>query len=201
MDVDAQPCAICGKFTDFVLSCDSDIFICGPICRASKEEFLLQEYFNNHVWLTYIVVLDILQMHVSATLTANLDRLLLNQENIGLVMEGTADSPTTRLLKIHITEAGGILNAVRDDKDASELIDAWNFNGRQIADRWHRMRPVSLPQKVVRDLFQTHLNQTLAYSTSVKKGFMKQAVKEMDIARNHMMVVAAAIAGALQKSE
>ena len=132
----------------------------------------------------------------SASLQADLDRLLRNQADIGNAIEPyygkNAAKQLTDLLTVHINQAVPVLNAAKaDDKAAlDKALDDWYGNAQDIADFLAKANPDNWPQATVRDMMKGHIDMTVGYASDILGAKSQDAVKKYDEAEEHMIHLA-----------
>lgn len=131
----------------------------------------------------------------SPGLTATLNRLLANQEDIGDAIRPfygkQAASQLTALLKVHINDAVPVLQAARaGDKAAlDKAIDEWLANADDIADFLAGANP-AWPRGEMRQMMRMHITQTVTYAALQLRADYVGSIREYDQAEQHMMEMA-----------
>ena len=129
------------------------------------------ELWGIHTALTRLVVIGKFQRLAETDATAA--RLLMNQDDLGamfLPKFGPKVAKLVRgLLRVHIEQAGGILDAIRDGQMnlVEPRLAEWHANGRQIADSLTSLPSNPFPKEVWRHHMREHLDiltrQILSY--------------------------------------
>lgn len=164
-----------------------------PLTTAKYSELnsAMQKLWADHMQYTYATV-DAYFNNPSA-LQASLDRLLLNQEEIGAAIvpyygQAAGDQLTT-LLKGHINGAVPVLSAAKNNDQAAldEAIANWRTNGEEIADFLFAANPQNWEQDHMRMHMNDHLTKTITYAVSLLQKDYTKAVSDYDAAFNDMM--------------
>lgn len=152
------------------------------------------ELWSDHMQWTYATV-DAFY-HDQNGLQAHLDRLLLNQKNIGDAIKpyyGQAAGDTlTALLTVHIQQAVPVLQAAQanDQPALDEALSNWYANAKGIADFLSAANPEHWPQADMEQAMEHHISQTTAYAVDLLNNNFANAVLNYDIAFDHMMETA-----------
>jgi len=154
---------------------------------------LLRQLMIEHVDYTHNVIVAIARNLSKEDTNAYIARLLKNQEDIGNAVGGRSSKKFIKLLKEHITQAGDILFAVRDEKNITELTRKWFVNARQISKHLNTIGNKKFSFEEINQAFDTHLNQTLKEATAIFEGNMDKGIEWYDKARNHMLTIATVI--------
>lgn len=119
----------------------------------------MRKLFTDHGVYTKFVI-DAIVSHTT-DLDVLLDRLMLNQENIGNQLKPIIGSSNaimlTTLLKKHISLAGEVIkDAVNNDPVLKEVIDLLFENSVRVAGFLTSLNPEKLPFEVTKDMFDRH---------------------------------------------
>lgn len=126
-------------------------------------------------------------------LNANLNRLLQNQQDIGNAFApyfGTEQGKQLAdLLTTHITDAVPVLTAAQagDNAALEEALDEWYENAQEIGDFHATINPEHWDQPHLRDMWKTHITQTVTYSVALLQGDFEKAVSDYQEAFEHMV--------------
>ena len=127
--------------------------------------------------------------------TATLDRLLVNQSDLGDAIKpyyGTkAGNALTKLLTKHITDAVPVLTAAQagDQAALDSAVAAWKANARQIADFLAAANP-HWGRAEMRTMMATHIDQTVAYAAAQLAGHYARSIRIYGRAEHHMLRMA-----------
>lgn len=151
----------------------------------------MRQLWADHMEWTYATV-DAF-FHDAPGLNSKLNRLLLNQEHIGTSMKphfgnGLGDELTV-LLTAHITGAVPVLTAAQngDNEALQEALDDWYENAQEVGDHFASMNPEFWAQTELRDMWKTHITQTVDYSVDLLLSDLDKAVDDYQEAYDHMM--------------
>lgn len=131
--------------------------------------------------------------HDADGLGAKLNRLLLNQQEIGdAVMPFFGQEPGDKLAALlteHIEDAVPVLTAAQagDDAELAEALDEWYANAQEVGDHFAQLNPKDWAQPHMRDMWKTHITQTVDYSVALMIGDRDQALDDYQLAYDHMM--------------
>lgn len=125
-------------------------------------------------------------------LTASLDRLLRNQNDIGDAIKPyygkKAGNALARLLRTHINEAVPVLTAAQsgDQAGLDEAIKAWRANAKKIADFLASANP-HWGKADMEMMMATHIDQTVAYAAAQLQGDYARSIRLYGHAEHHML--------------
>lgn len=131
----------------------------------------------------------------SPGLSASIDRLLANQDDLGDAIKpfygSAAAGQLTSLLRTHITEAVPVLQAAKagDTEALGKAVDAWYANAEQIADFLAAANP-SWPRGEMRQMMRQHISQTITYAAEQLQGQYAASIADYDQAEQHMLEMA-----------
>jgi hypothetical protein len=154
----------------------------------------MRELWSEHMQWTFATV-DAF-FHNQEGLQSQLDRLLVNQADIGAAIEPfygqDAADQLTDLLTTHINQAVPVLTAAQDgDNVALDVALAdWYANAEEIADFVSSANPENWPQSATRPMLKGHIDTTTVYATDLLKGDYTSAIIHYDEASHHMMMLA-----------
>lgn len=126
-------------------------------------------------------------------LEAKLNRLLLNQQEIGAAIVPffgqEHGGELAALLTVHIEDAVPVLSAAQDgdDEALAEALDEWYANAQDVGDHFAQINPQHWEQPHLRDMWKTHITQTVDYSVALLVGDRNKALNDYQMAYNHMM--------------
>lgn len=175
------------------------------ICRCDTRDYMirpkdtLRKIFTDHVVYTRFVIVDILEDLVNTT--ADLDRLMQNQEDIGnflLPYIGSTNAEfVTSLFKEHIRLAGEAVKALKtsDRGKLMRVTDAMIANIDQISDLLRSFNPTKLAD--VDQMMRIHVQQVLETALAQSQHDSEGVVKIFDAGINHMLRIADTIVNAL----
>ncbi|MCZ2222740.1 MAG: hypothetical protein LC122_03820 [Chitinophagales bacterium] len=162
----------------------------------------MRKLWAEHMQWTYATV-DAF-FHNSTGVSAQMTRLLKNQEDIGnavIPYYGTAGgNQLTALLKDHINKAVPVLTAAQSGNTTAlnTALDDWYANAQDIADfladanpNWDRME--------MRHMMKMHIDQTVAYSVDLLNNNYTSAIVKYQDAFDHMMEMADDLAKGIAK--
>ncbi len=164
--------------------------MCGKGDPAVELRGAMQKLWADHMQWTFSTVDAFFNNQKG--LQANLDRLLQNQKDIGTAIfpyyGQAAGDALAKLLTEHIQQAVPVLTAAQknDQEGLKKALDNWYKNAQDIADFLSSANAKNWPQKEMREMMKTHIDQTTAYSVDLLKGDYAAAVKKYDDANNHM---------------
>jgi hypothetical protein len=180
---------------------DADSTTAGSEANFQDEIALnsaVRDLWSDHMQWTYATV-DAF-FHNQEALQPQLDRLLLNQQDIGAAIVPyygqEAGDHLADLLTTHINQAVPVLTAARDGDQAAldTALDDWYVNAQEIADFLSAANPDNWPQSATRPLLEAHIDQTTAYAIDLLEGNYSQAISNYDAAFDHMMMLADTLA-------
>lgn len=167
---------------------------------AFKQD--MRKLWTDHAVWTRLYIISFAAGSPDADAAAT--RLLKNQEDIGSavgqIYGKEAGDKLTVLLKEHIMIAVDLLNAAKEG-DSQKVADAdqrWRANADDIAKFLSSANP-NLPEPVLRDLLNEHLDTTLAEATARLQGDWGEDVKTWDAVYNHILVMSDALAAGIIK--
>ena len=123
-------------------------------------------------------------------------RLLRNQTDVGNDVKPyygrAAGDRLTALLKDHILGAIALLQTAKSGDQAliAQRSDEWYANGKLIADFLHRANPHNWPQRDLREMMKTHLDQTLAEATHRLEGNYAADIRDYERIHRHFLEMA-----------
>jgi hypothetical protein len=128
---------------------------------------VLRKLFTDHAVYTSFVLKSIVDgtkddcHRQASSTTVFLDRLLLNQKDIGDQLKshiGVANgNKLTKLLTTHIKLAGAVMtSAVKNDKNLQKNIDSLFLNSDQVAAFLTSLNSKKLPYKTTQSMFHMH---------------------------------------------
>lgn len=127
--------------------------------------------------------------------TATLDRLLQNQNDIGDAIKPyygkKAGVALTKLLRTHITDAVPVLTAAQsgDQTGLNKAIKAWKANAKKIADFLAAANP-HWGKSDMEMMMAKHIDQTVAYAAAQIQGHYARSIRLYGHAENHMLRMA-----------
>lgn len=151
----------------------------------------MRQLWSEHMEWTYATV-DAF-FHDGNSLEAKLNRLLLNQQHIGSSIVPffgqEAGDHLADLLTTHITDAVPVLTAAQEgnDADLEEALDEWYRNAQEIGDYYASLNPEHWEQPILRDMWKTHITQTVTYSVDLLQNEFDEAVSDYQQAYDHMV--------------
>jgi len=183
-----------------ISSCKKDDAQFDPLMSSKYASFnnAMHKLWSDHMQWTYATV-DAFY-HNQSGLQAQLDRLLLNQKDIGDAIKpyyGTAAGDTlTALLTIHIQQAVPVLTAAQnnDQPALNTALANWNQNAKDIAKFLSDANPENWPYGTMEHSMLHHIEQTTTYSVDLLNNNYSQAVLDYDMAYSHMMETAELLA-------
>ena len=151
----------------------------------------MRQLWAEHMEWTYATV-DAF-FHDQNGLSAKLNRLLKNQTDIGEALVpyfGQENSQKLAgLLTEHIQGAVPVLSAAQNGDNAAleQALDDWYANAQEVGDHLAAINPEYWAQPVLRDMWKTHITQTVTYSVALLQNELEKAVSDYQEAYNHMM--------------
>ena len=96
------------------------------------------------------------------------------------------------LLTTHITDAVPVLQAAQagDQAALATAETAWYTNATEIADFLSAANPKNWPASATEPMMKAHITQTITYSVDLLNGDYAQAIKDYDLANDHMAMMA-----------
>lgn len=178
----------------FAVSCnndDNDFF--DPRGTAAFQRMAQQNHnlWSEHMQWTYTVV-DYF-FHNPEGLGPQVNRLLQNQQDIGDAMGehfgNQHGDDIADLLTTHILDAVPVLTAAQegDDEALAESLDIWYENAQDVGDKFAEMNPEFWGQNELRDVWKTHITQTVTYSVDLLMDDFDQSIIDYQTALNHMI--------------
>lgn len=161
--------------------------------------------FEDHIVWTRGFIVSVAHDLPDADVTAG--RLLDNQTHIGDALKpyygNAVGNAVTALLREHILIAAEILVAAKagDDDAVAEAAGRWYENGNQIADALSALNPRNWPQAELREMFQGHLDTTLAEAVSRLSGDYAQDIVDYDEVKDHMLMMADFLSNGIIKQQ
>lgn len=159
--------------------------------KASEFSTDMNRLWAEHMQWTYATVDAFFNQ--PGQLNANLNRLLQNQKDIGEAFAPYFGQETgshlTELLTTHIMDAVPVLTAAKEENNAAleEALDEWYANAQEIGDFQASINPTYWGQPHLRDMWKTHITQTVAYSVDLLKTDFDKAIIDYQDAFNHMV--------------
>lgn len=172
------------------IACDS----CGKGDPAVELRGTMQKLWADHMQWTFVTV-DAF-FHNSNGLSAQLNRLLKNQKDIGVAIVPyygrAAGVKLTALLTTHINQAVPVLTAAKngDQTALKKSLDDWYAYAQGIANFLSGTNLKNWKQTDLREMMKKHIEQTTGYSVELLKGNYEEAVKKYDEANDHMKQMA-----------
>jgi len=162
----------------------------------------MRKLWTDHVVWTRDYIIAALGDHPDAQAAAN--RLMLNQDNIGLAIGKFYGAPAgqqmTTLLKEHITIAVDVVKAAKaGDKNGLEKAnERWQQNADQIADFLSKANP-NWPKATLQDMMRTHLSTTTDEVVARLNKDWVGDVKAFDAVYDHILKMSDAISEGIVK--
>jgi hypothetical protein len=154
----------------------------------------LRKLWEDHITWTRLAIVSFAAE--APDLPATETRLLQNQADIGNAVKpyfgNAAGNRLTALLKEHILGAVALLQAAKagDQTSIKQRSDEWYANGKQIADFLHKANPRNWPQRDLREMMKTHLDQTLAEATHRLQGNYAADIRDYERIHRHILEMA-----------
>ncbi len=175
-------------------SCKKEVVTINPTTTEKYKEFssAMQKLWADHMQYTYATV-DAYFNQPDA-LTASLNRLMKNQEDIGAAIVPyygqDAGNQLTTLLKGHINGAVPVLAAAQSGDQAAldKAVSDWRQNGKEIADFLSNANPENWKQEHMRMHMDDHLTKTIAYAVNLLQKDYTAAVANYDEAFKDMVI-------------
>lgn len=124
---------------------------------------LSENVWNSHVFYTRNAILSILSG--TEDLDDAVDRLMRNQDDIGMLMEPHYGEDTVEqfvdLLKKHISIAGELVKAAKNNEDLVPWQTAWKENGDAIVSFMSTVNPANWSRTIIAPLWSQHMNLTV----------------------------------------
>jgi hypothetical protein len=161
----------------------------------------MRDLWTDHMHWTWATV-DAF-FHNQDGLQAQLDRLLVNQADIGAAIVPfygeEAGDQLTALLTTHIEQAVPVLTAAQDgDQEAlDQALADWYGNAEEIADFLSAANPDNWPKSATRPMMEAHIDTTTVYSVDLLGGDYVAAVADYDVALDHMIMMADTLSAGL----
>jgi len=164
-----------------------------PLTSSKYVEFngAMRQLWADHMQWTFATV-DA-YFHNTAGVSAQLDRLLQNQQDIGAAIVPyygqAAGDQLAALLTTHIQQAIPVLDAAKaNDAEALETAsNAWYANAKEIADFLADANPDHWNKTTLENHMKTHIDQTTTYAVDLLQNNYTSAVNHYDSAFDHMM--------------
>lgn len=160
------------------------------ICDLRMEERRL--WIDHVYWTRNFVVSDIANLEDKAEV---LQRLLKNQDDIGNSIKAyygeDAGNKLSALLREHIQIAGQVIAAAKTEvsDDFEKYNKLWYKNAEEIANFLSTINP-KLSQKVLKDMFFTHLQLVTDQVTARLNKDWKADIAAFDKGEDHMIMFA-----------
>lgn len=177
----------------------------GSTLEVSKQGLSLyqtmRELWSDHMKWTYATVEAF--YHDQAALQPTLNRLLQNQKDIGAAVASVygkeAGDNLIGLLTTHIQQAVPVLKAAKSNDKAAldQALSDWYLNANEIAGFLSAANPQSWPKSATEPLMKQHIEMTTAYAVDLLKGDYAKAIKDFDVAHQHMMNLADLLASGM----
>lgn len=161
--------------------------------EATSKQIGLYTAMSNlwaeHMEWTYATVVAFAQD--SPTLTANLERLLQNQVDIGDAIKplygDAAGEQLTVLLTEHINDAVPVLTAAKTGDSAAldAAVADWYANAREIGAFLASANP-NWDKADMEDMMEMHITQTIAYASDALTGDFAKSITDYNTAEQHM---------------
>jgi len=177
-----------------IQGCSKDVSNKDQSSNRQEVRVEMRQLWAEHMEWTYATV-DAF-FHDQAGLTPKLNRLLQNQEDIGNSIKpyfgNEAGEKLAKLLTEHIQLAVPVLSAAQNGNNASleEAIDNWYANAQEIGDDFAILNPKAWDQEALRDIWKTHITQTVGYSVALLQNNLDDAIAQYQQAYDHMMEMA-----------
>ena len=166
-----------------------------------KEE--MRKLWSDHMHWTLATV-DAFY-HNPNSLNSNLQRLLLNQKDIGAAIAPyygqAAGDQLAALLTEHINLAVPVLQAAQnnDQPGLNTAVANWNQNAKDIANFLTAANPDNWPQTATEPALLHHIEHTIDYSVKVLNGDYEGALATFEHALNHMLALANTLSEGIAK--
>lgn len=174
-----------------VQSCSKEVSESKDNAATMELRVEMRQLWAEHMEWTYATV-DAF-FHDPEGLTAKLTRLLQNQQDIGIAIKpyygAEAATKLAALLTEHIQLAVPVLTAAQngDNPGLEEALDNWYANAQAVGDDFASLNPKVWAQPEMRDMWKTHITQTVGYSVALLQGKLDEAIVQYQIAYDHMM--------------
>ena len=151
----------------------------------------MRKLWAEHMEWTYATV-DAF-FHDQSGLNAKLNRLLQNQQDIGEAIKpyfgNQAGDKLSALLTEHIQLAVPVLSAAQDGDDPAltDALDNWYANAQEVGDHFAAINPEVWGKTKLRDMWKTHITQTVGYSVALLQNNLEDAIVKYQEAYDHMM--------------
>lgn len=149
------------------------------------------ELWGEHMQWTYTVV-DYF-FHRPDELGPQLNRLLQNQNDIGAQVSKyfgqDNGNQVAQLLTDHIVGAVPVLTSAQegDNEALAAALDDWYANAQEVGDKFAQINPEHWSQENMRNVWATHITQTVDYSVNLLQGDFDNSIMNYQKAWNHMI--------------
>lgn len=177
-----------------VQGCSKDVADKNAAANSQELRVEMRQLWAEHMEWTYATV-DAF-FHDQAGLGPKLNRLLQNQQDIGNSIKpyfgDAAGEKLAQLLTEHIQLAVPVLSAAQNADNAAleEALDNWYANAQEIGDDYASLNPKAWDQEALRDIWKTHITQTVGYSVALLQNNLDDAIVQYQQANDHMMEMA-----------
>ena len=184
-------------------SCKKDEIKPAETAQSQQLRVDMRKLWAEHMEWTYATV-DAF-FHDQPGLTPKLNRLLQNQKDIGNAIKpyfgNEAGDKLAGLLTEHIQLAVPVLTAAQSgDNPALEVaLDNWYANAQNIGDDFADINPKNWGQTELRDMWKTHITQTVGYSVALLQNNLDDAISKYQEAYDHMMGMGDIMAEGIEK--
>lgn len=171
--------------------CSKDVDSGNQSATDQEVRVEMRQLWAEHMEWTYATV-DAF-FHDQAGLTPKLNRLLQNQKDIGNSIKPyfgeEAGQKLAALLTEHIQLAVPVLTAAEEGNNGAleEGLDNWYANAQEIGDDFASLNPKAWDQASLRDIWKTHITQTVGYSVALLQNKLDDAIAQYQAAYDHMM--------------
>jgi len=169
--------------------CNMDNDECQFIIEYSKQ---MRKLWTDHIIWTREYILSV---HYNFDSSKVLNRLLTNQEDLGNFIgsfyniEGVTES-IIKLLKEHIVGAGKIVDAVKNKKNATKLINEWYENAKEISQFLHDINSYNWSLKDLNNAMKKHLDDTLSEATHILTNEYEKGIEDFENINIHILNMA-----------
>jgi hypothetical protein len=163
----------------------------------------MRRLWEDHVTWTRLAIVSF--AHDLPDLSATETRLLRNQTDIGNAVKpyygAAAGNRLTELLKEHILGAVALLEAAKagDSPLIAKRKTEWYANGRQVANFLHRANPRNWPERELREMMKTHLDQTLQEAVDRLGGNYAADIRDYERIHRHILEMADTLSTGIMK--